>query len=103
VIDCAQRRALHARVDPLSIGSTLFVDDEEFHMSAPTSASTDMTELAKAVLSTASDAIIATDHDGMITFWNPGAALNLAATAGVRQNPHHRVDRSAMASWSCVP
>ena len=43
-------------------------------MSAPTSASTDMTELAKAVLSTASDAIIATDHDGMITFWNPGAA-----------------------------
>lgn len=37
-------------------------------------ASTGMTELAEAVLSTASDAIIATDRDGMITFWNPGAA-----------------------------
>ena len=33
----------------------------------------DMTTLAEAVLSTASDAIIATDRDGKITFWNPGA------------------------------
>ena len=33
----------------------------------------DMTALAEAVLSTASDAIIATDRDGKITFWNPGA------------------------------
>lgn len=29
--------------------------------------------LANAVLQTASDAIIATDHDGVISFWNPGA------------------------------
>ncbi|MBN9001408.1 MAG: PAS domain S-box protein [Rhizobiales bacterium] len=42
-------------------------------MHAPTSAPDDMTGLAKAVLSTASDAIIATDRDGMVTFWNPGA------------------------------
>lgn len=67
-------------------------------MRAPTSALTDMTELAEVVLSTASDAIIATDRDGMITFWNPVAAMNLAAMAGVRQSPHHRVDRSAMVS-----
>lgn len=30
--------------------------------------------LADAILSSASDAIIATDRDGMIRFWNPGAA-----------------------------
>jgi PAS domain S-box-containing protein len=42
-------------------------------MHAPTSAPIDMKELAEAVLSAASDAIIATDRDGMITFWNPGA------------------------------
>lgn len=30
--------------------------------------------LAEAVLTTASDAIIATDRSGMITFWNPGAS-----------------------------
>jgi PAS domain S-box-containing protein len=42
-------------------------------MPAPTSAPTDMTELAVALLSTAADAIIATDRDGTITFWNPGA------------------------------
>lgn len=29
--------------------------------------------LADAILTTASDAIIATDRDGLITFWNPGA------------------------------
>lgn len=29
--------------------------------------------LAEAILTTASDAIIATDRDGLITFWNPGA------------------------------
>lgn len=61
-------------------------------MPAPTSVPTNMAELAEAVLSTASDAIIAADRDGMITFWNPGAAMNLAAMAGVRQSPHHRVD-----------
>ncbi|MCO5132354.1 MAG: PAS domain S-box protein [Xanthobacteraceae bacterium] len=33
----------------------------------------DMMKLAEAVLSTAADAIIATDRDGTITFWNPGA------------------------------
>ncbi len=42
-------------------------------MPAPTSAPTDITGLAEAVLTTASDAIIATDRDGVITFWNPGA------------------------------
>lgn len=31
-------------------------------------------ELSSAILSTASDAIIATDREGRITFWNPGAA-----------------------------
>jgi PAS domain S-box-containing protein len=30
--------------------------------------------LADALLATASDAIIATDRDGLVTFWNPGAA-----------------------------
>lgn len=30
-------------------------------------------ELIEALLTTASDAVIATDHAGMITFWNPGA------------------------------
>lgn len=42
-------------------------------MPVPTSASTDMTELAEALLTIASDAIIATNRDGVITFWNPGA------------------------------
>lgn len=44
-------------------------------MTVPTPApAADMAELAKAVLSTAADAIIATDREGLITFWNPGAA-----------------------------
>lgn len=30
-------------------------------------------ELARALLETESDAIVATDRDGAITFWNPGA------------------------------
>ena len=30
--------------------------------------------LVDAILATASDAIIATDHSGIISFWNPGAA-----------------------------
>lgn len=34
----------------------------------------DHADLAEAVLGTASDAIIATDREGRITFWNPGAA-----------------------------
>jgi PAS domain-containing protein len=29
--------------------------------------------LAQAILSTRSDAIVATDRDGIIRFWNPGA------------------------------
>ena len=33
----------------------------------------DREALASAVLATASEAIIATDRDGTITFWNPGA------------------------------
>jgi PAS domain S-box-containing protein len=31
-------------------------------------------DLGSALLASASDAIIATDHDGRIVFWNPGAA-----------------------------
>jgi PAS domain S-box-containing protein len=30
-------------------------------------------ELARAIMQTPSEAIIATDRDGLITFWNPGA------------------------------
>jgi PAS domain S-box-containing protein len=30
-------------------------------------------ELARAIMQTPSEAIIATDQDGLITFWNPGA------------------------------
>lgn len=33
----------------------------------------DSAALARAILATASDAIVATDRDGRITFWNPGA------------------------------
>jgi PAS domain S-box-containing protein len=33
----------------------------------------DVQRLATAVLSTSSDAIIATDREGVISFWNPGA------------------------------
>jgi len=38
-----------------------------------TDPASDLSSLAKAVLATAADAIIATDHEGLITFWNPGA------------------------------
>ena len=31
-------------------------------------------DLARSLLTAESDAIVATDHDGIITFWNPGAA-----------------------------
>lgn len=37
--------------------------------------------LAAAVLTTASDAIVATDREGVITFWNPGAARIFRFTA----------------------
>lgn len=37
--------------------------------------------LAEALLATASDAIIATDRDGLVTFWNPGAARIFGFTA----------------------
>jgi PAS domain S-box-containing protein len=37
-------------------------------------ASPDISGLANAILATGSDAIIATDREGLITFWNPGAA-----------------------------
>jgi PAS domain S-box-containing protein len=33
----------------------------------------DISQLAQSVLATRSDAIIATDRDGVIRFWNPGA------------------------------
>jgi PAS domain S-box-containing protein len=38
--------------------------------------------LAGALLHSASDAIIATDRDGRITFWNPGAERIFGFTAG---------------------
>lgn len=38
-----------------------------------TKSATDLSGLAHAILSTAADAIIATDREGLITFWNPGA------------------------------
>jgi PAS domain S-box-containing protein len=38
--------------------------------------------LAEALLNSASDAIIATDRDGRITFWNPGAERIFGFTAG---------------------
>ena len=37
--------------------------------------------LGNALLNSASDAIIATDHDGRITFWNPGAERMFGFTA----------------------
>ncbi len=37
--------------------------------------------LGEAILATASDAIIATDRDGLINFWNPGAARIFGFTA----------------------
>jgi PAS domain S-box-containing protein len=37
--------------------------------------------VAQAVLHTASDAIIATDKDGVVTFWNPGATRIFGFTA----------------------
>jgi len=39
----------------------------------PQHLSAEFASLANAVLTTAADAIIATDHAGLITFWNPGA------------------------------
>ncbi len=44
--------------------------------------------LADALLATASDAIIATDRDGLVTFWNPGAAriFGFATTEAVGQS-----------------
>ena len=38
-------------------------------------------QVAEAVLHTASDAIIATDRDGIVTFWNPGATRIFGFTA----------------------
>ena len=38
--------------------------------------------LGDALLNSASDAIIATDRDGLITFWNPGAERIFGFTAG---------------------
>jgi PAS domain S-box-containing protein len=37
--------------------------------------------LGEAILATASDAIIATDREGLINFWNPGAARIFGFTA----------------------
>src|SRR5918912_2154624 len=38
--------------------------------------------LARAILGTASDAVIAADRDGVITFWNPGAERIFGHPAG---------------------
>jgi PAS domain S-box-containing protein len=38
--------------------------------------------LARAILGTASDAVIAADRDGVITFWNPGAERIFGHVAG---------------------
>ena len=38
--------------------------------------------LARAILESASDAVIAADRDGMITFWNPGAERIFGHPAG---------------------
>lgn len=38
--------------------------------------------LATAILSTASDAIVAADKEGIITFWNPGAERIFGYTSG---------------------
>jgi PAS domain S-box-containing protein len=38
-------------------------------------------DLASAILATASDAIIATDRAGIVSFWNPGAARIFGFTA----------------------
>ena len=40
--------------------------------------------LGEALLHSASDAIIATDREGRITFWNPGAERIFGFTAGFR-------------------
>jgi PAS domain S-box-containing protein len=39
-------------------------------------------ELGEALLGSASDAIVATDREGVITFWNPGAERIFGFTAG---------------------
>jgi len=38
-------------------------------------------DLGRAILATASDAIIATDRDGVVNFWNPGAERIFGFTA----------------------
>ena len=51
--------------------------------------------LAKAVLSTSSDAIIAADKEGIIRFWNPGAEriFGYARDAAIGQSLRHRRHR----------
>ena len=41
----------------------------------------DHSELGRAILATGSDAIIATDRDGVVNFWNPGAERIFGFTA----------------------
>jgi PAS domain-containing protein len=41
----------------------------------------DVEELARALLSTKSDAIVAADTKGIITFWNPGRNVYLVIRA----------------------
>lgn len=48
----------------------------------------DTAKLGEALLQSASDAIVATDRDGLITFWNPGAVriFGFAANEAVGQS-----------------
>lgn len=41
--------------------------------------------LAEAILATRSDAIVATDRDGIIRFWNPGAPKESSASPATKR------------------
>src|SRR5918912_2511299 len=54
----------------------------EMNATDPTGSQALSGALARAILGTASDAVIAADRDGMITFWNPGAERIFGHPAG---------------------
>lgn len=76
-----KRPGTSQRGDQFSPGDTRFAlgrphkyrDESTAMTDLPQHLSANFASLANAVLTTAADAIIATDHAGMITFWNPGA------------------------------